>query len=731
MKTCLMRLKQWLHFNYIKGNYHFIPILIILLFLSINANLINKIFLLSCFILLFVYIFIKHRSLFILSTVCVSVILGIYIVKIVIYNLGRESIKTHLIVEEVNKTDNYQKIIFKSGIYKYIYYNKDVKGNFKVGDIYKIDGKVIKQKGSNTPNGFDYEKYLKYQNIQGILEIDKIIYVRNIFTLSSVNSLLCTYYDNHFKYSNIIKALVIGTKNDISDELMANIQYVGISHLFVVSGLHVGILTSILEKLLNKFKASKRTSNIIITIFLVIYLIITNFLVSVIRVSLAYVLKKILKDDFTALDKMSINIILVLTINPFYIFTYSFILTYLISSMIIFISPILSNKKGLHIYIFNMIIISVASIIITLPIIIFINPKINLLSIIYNIIYIPFVSYVLLPISIIVSFMPFLEFVISFIINLFIYSINYLAKISILSLTFPVLSKVGIIIYYLLLLINIYMIEKKKWFILLTIFTFYLIWYNKQYMTLCDKITFLDVSEGDATHIQTAFSKYNIIIDTGIDSDNTIITYLQKKGIRKIDLIIISHGDNDHNGNLSELINEFNVNCVILSIYDQNTYKILEKNNYQKYRLVKRGDNFNLGDISFKVIWPKYNMNDINNNSIVFLMNYEKYQFLFTGDIEEEAESKIIDLEKKIKTDILKIAHHASNTSTKEKWLENVEFEIGVAMVGDKNTYGFPSPYTIKRLENYTVYYTNEHDTITFYKIFYKKKWKIKFQNEN
>ena len=680
---------------------------------------------------LLIYIFIKHRHLFFLSAIITFSIISIYFIKVLLYDNAKEKLNQNLIVKEVEEEETYQKVIFSNGYYKYIYYNKNkLDTNIKIGDIYYIKGIVKRQKKESVPHGFDYASYLKYQNIIGIIEIDEIEYRKNIFTLPKINNLLCNYYDNHLKHANIVKALIIGNKTGIDNFLLHNIQIVGITHLFVVSGLHVGILTGILEFILKKMKLPQKWMNIIIYFFLGGYLIITNFMVSVIRVSLAYVLKNILNNDFTPLDRMAINIIIVLLLNPFYFFTYSFILTYLISSMIIFISPILINKKGILPYIINSLVISICSIIITLPVVININPQVNLLSIIFNILYIPFVSYILLPLSIILTIFPFLEYLTSFIFTGFIFSINFLSKLDFLTISFPALNVSLCLIYYGIILFVIYMLERKKWPFLFLFVAYLLGWYNKTYFELNDKIVFLDVSEGDATHIKTAFNNHNIIIDTGINTDDSIITYLQKEGIRTIDLIIISHGDSDHNGNLDKLLKTFKVKYVVLSVYDHCTLQILNENGFNNYSLVKRGDSFSLGKINFEVLWPNKDMNDVNNNSIVFIMNINNTSFLFTGDIEKNAEEKLIDLEKKISIDVLKVAHHASNTSTHQKWLNNVNFKIAVAMTGDKNSFGFPNKYTVDRLKKYQVFYTSECDTITFFKKIWEANWKIKFKRE-
>lgn len=724
MKKYIIKLKNWLEFSHFEGNYHFIVILLILLFIFYKTY---SLFIMFLFVILIIFIFIKHKPLFILSLILTLFISIIFFGKTLLYKISKKDINSNLIVVDVEEKDNYQKVTFKSLFYKYIYYNKDTT-YFKVGQIYKVVGSIVSATKERTPNGFDSQDYQKNLFIVGTLEINKIEYRNTLFIPSSLNYYISKYYDSHFDYSDILKALVIGTKSDLDSDLKENISKVGISHLFVVSGLHVGIIVKILEKILSLIRVKESKRKFIILPFLFIYYVITKFLVSVLRVTFSYLLKD-LKYNLTSLDKMSLNIIIVLIINPLYIYTYSFILTYLISSMIIIVGPLLSKKKGILIYILNTIIISLLSVVITIPIVINISSDINILSILYNVFYIPFVSYIVLPLSIIVTFLPFLEKLINVIFNFFIFSINKLSNISLLTFSLPKISIEMCIIYYLLLIFLIFTIEKKKYYYLIFYFLFLFGWHNIKYLDYQDKIVFLDVAEGDATHISSSFNRCNIIIDTGVSTDDTIISYLKKEGVKIIDLIIISHGDDDHNGNLEKLLNNFKVKKVIISSYDNKTLEILKRCNYLNFIQVKFNDNIKIKKINIDFLWPYKDTNDVNNNSLVFTLRFFNMSILFTGDIEEKAEIELIKKVKVIDVNILKIAHHASNTSTKKDFLENIKFDIAVAMTGSKNTYGFPNHNTVNRLKNYNVYYTSESYTITFYKKFFEKKFKIKYLN--
>ena len=125
MNRFIIKLKQWLHYNNFKGNFHFTIIVIILAFLFITTREIEKIFI-GCLMLgLLIYIFIKHRHLFFLSAIITFSIISIYFIKVLLYDNAKEKLNQNLIVKEVEEEETYQKVIFSNGYYKYIYYNKN------------------------------------------------------------------------------------------------------------------------------------------------------------------------------------------------------------------------------------------------------------------------------------------------------------------------------------------------------------------------------------------------------------------------------------------------------------------------------------------------------------------------------------------------------------------------------------------------------------------------------
>ena len=223
------------------------------------------------------------------------------------------------------------------------------------------------------------------------------------------------------------------------------------------------------------------------------------------------------------------------------------------------------------------------------------------------------------------------------------------------------------------------------------------------------RVHYIDVGQGDAILIQTSKGE-NVLIDGG-DRWNSVadklLAYLQEHGVEKIDAIISTHPHADHIGGLTAVINRFPVEAVYDSgrVHTSATYEnyllLIDKKDIPFYT-PRVGDYIELEDISFLVLHPdKENIENysINNASIVLHLQYGEISFLFTGDIEYESEEKLLQSGFEIDSNILKVAHHGSKSSTHQAFLELVSPEIAIIQVGENNRYAHPSSEIIDRLQ--------------------------------
>ena len=691
--------------------YFHILILIVLCFFGISQKSICIFFV---FLVLWLCYFIQDRSFGVIALVAVGFILGHYILRKKSYQHQWQHYQDAPIyegivkVEKIKKTDKYFQVLLRLKRGYALYYSEN---QLNIGDVYHIQGKIISVDQAHYPGGFNYRAYLSYQNIYGQIEIKDMIYVKHTFGKYQLYQHVSDYYECHFHTESVgmIQALTIGNKDSFDPSLSQQIATIGVSHLFVISGLHVGLLVGALEKLLSLLRIKKNAIPFLSIPILLCYYVLSGFLVSVLRVVNGFILKTVnhrYQLKWRAIDLISINAYGVLCFNPMYIFQYNFMLSYLIAIGIVLCASRVTNGKGIVNTIKSNIIISCIATCITLPVVTIFSPDVSFLAILYNLIYIPVVSYVLLPLAFVVTVIPRFETLFMMVYSLFQWFTNHLAQIRFLSVTYPLVPPFIFLFYYILCygLIN----RKKKirkyascLFILLQ-----LIWICWGYGNGREKVYFLDLPKGEATFIQGKHNQMNILIDTGESGKNDLIVFLKKQGVRRIDAIFISHGDSDHNGMLVELIQAFQVKQVYGSTYDTTTYQLVKDK--VRYQTLSAGDRLTYQNNQFQILSPTKDYQKKNNNSLVILAQLFEQSYLFTGDIEKEVERQ---LPKIGGVDYLKVPHHGSTTSSTDALFQKVQYKIAICMNGYQNRFSFPSSKIVERYKE-TIWITSEKGTI-------------------
>ena len=205
-------------------------------------------------------------------------------------------------------------------------------------------------------------------------------------------------------------------------------------------------------------------------------------------------------------------------------------------------------------------------------------------------------------------------------------------------------------------------------------------------------VSFIDVGQGDAILIHDAFLQNTILIDTGSPYQYyKLENYLNDLGVRKIDYLIITHNDDDHSGNIASLINDYIVQEVVTSARD-----------------------IEVGPFYFNSLNnPIYD--NANDNSLVYYLKIDQLAFLFTGDIGKETEADIWRKSGPFAVDILKLAHHGSITSSSLAFLNNINPQIAIASTS--GMYNHPSSEVVENLKSLDIKLltTKDSGSIRFY----------------
>ncbi|MCM1298136.1 MAG: MBL fold metallo-hydrolase [Firmicutes bacterium] len=237
-------------------------------------------------------------------------------------------------------------------------------------------------------------------------------------------------------------------------------------------------------------------------------------------------------------------------------------------------------------------------------------------------------------------------------------------------------------------------------------------------------VHFIDVGQGDCQLIRSNGS--SALIDCGEkDRFSDVIAYLKAQKTERLDYVIVTHPHSDHAGGMSYILDEFDIGTVIMpDIPDDlipitSTYtrllKSIERNNIS-LEYAKAGTEYSLGKGTLKLLSPVNSYDNLNNYSVTVRFDYINASFLFTGDIEAEAETDIIDSGARLNADVLKVAHHGSYTSSQQEFLNAAAPKYAVIEVGSPNDYGHPNEKTLSRLENMNVeiYRTDLHGSTVF-----------------
>ena len=599
-----------------------------------------------------------------------------YIFKTSIYN-GNEELITGTIIDYKMLDTKYKMTILTNKdnisekVIASIYLNDNDSNlrkkvsDFKIGDRIILKGNLNKPLNNTIPNTFNYQKYLYYQKIYYLFTVKEIISIENssnlFYKLQDFLYKRCEMIDE----KGYLTMLIYGKKN-IDADTYSYLQDLGVVHLFAISGLHISIFTMLLEALLKKIKKVPR--NFIIIIFLIIY------------ASLLY-------------DTG---------------FLYSNLCTF---------GLVFYNDKTKNYFLKSLKTTYIATLW-SLPLTVSLNYSYNLLTPLFNIVFVPFISFLFYPICLITFLFPFFLPVLKILIKLLELLTIVFTKVSI-NVILPKMSIAVIIIYY----INVFLITKYKKIYYHLFNILILIIYPYGY-NLDDnlKVYYLDVSQGDASILISPKNREVTLIDTGgITTDKNyytsknILKFLHSIDIKKIDNLIISHGDFDHIGNAFYLVDNIKIEKVILNCGEVNDLendliKILTKNQIKYYTCIKE---LNINDNKLSFLQTKKYDNE-NDNSNVIYTELNGYKFMFMGDASKLKEEDIIKKYKLAKIDFLKVGHHGSKTSSSKEFISKINPKYSIISVGRKNKYGHPNKEVLNNLDNSKIYRTDQDGSIMF-----------------
>ena len=583
--------------------------------------------------------------------------------------------------------------------------------NYNLGDYVLLEGSLELPSNNTIFNLFNYKKYLKYEGINYIFNVSSITKLKdnkNIF-YGVKNNIMKKINSNINK--NYLYTFILGNDDFIDDDVIESYRVNCISHLFSLSGMHISIFTMVILKIFDKCKFK----DLIAIVFILFYLSIT-YSESILRASVMFILFKLNKKlKLPNINIMILTLIIALLIDKYIIFKIGFQYSYLTSLFLVLYSNLIKRYK------FKTLVTSLIAFFVTMPITINSFFKVNFLSVILNLIFIPCVSILLFPLTLLSVVLPISNLLHKFILVFETFSI-FVSKFDVLVIVFPKIKILFILIYYIVLLFVLNSILKHTYKNIFLMLFVILLWKYKVYMNPNMIVTYIDVRQGDSTLIQLPYNRGVILIDTGGVKnyiDNTvnervgenIVSYLNSLGINKIDYLILSHGDFDHIGNFYIIQNKINIKNVVFNCGEFNDLeKDIIKNINSYCGCI---DSIKLNGYVFSFLNTK-KFNNENDNSSVIYFNYFNYKFLFMGDAGVDKEKDILDKYNLSNVDVLKIGHHGSKTSSSKGFIDEIDPKYSIISVGKNNRYGHPNKEVLNILSNSKIYRTDQDGSIMF-----------------
>ena len=607
------------------------------------------------------------------------------------------------IVTTIVKKENSFKLTIK-GKEKLIVYINNI-DNLELGDKATVSGEYVLPKKATIPNNFDYQKYL-YNN-----HIFYIMYAKELKILKKNQNIIyetkkhILNKTNNYKNRGYLNAFIIGDKTDL--EFYETYQNNGISHLFALSGMHISMLSLIIYKLVNKFKHK----DLIVIMFLLFYVTLTNFSASILRTIIFFIILKLNKKldlNISTQNSLLLTLSIIMIYNPLIIFDIGFQYSGLVT-----FGLIVSTKYYKKNYFYNLFITSFIAILFSVPITLYNNYELNLLSILNNLINVPLITFVIYPLSLLTFILKFLEPIYNLTINLLEF-INNISSIFSLNIIVPKVHIIFYLIYY--LLIYLYIESNNKKYILIA--CLYLLSFKlKPFIDHNNYVYYLDVGQGDSSLI--IYNDEVVMIDTGGISNYFVssgsIKLLKSLGYSHIDYLILTHGDFDHMGDSIYLINNYNIKNIVLN---NDSFNELETNliNELKNKNIKYYQNVKKIPISNNIITilNTKEYDNENDNSNVIYIELNNYKFMFMGDAGVDKEKDILERYNISNIDVLKVGHHGSKTSSSKSFINKIKPKYSIISVGKNNRYGHPNKEVLNNLDHSKIYRTDEDGSIMF-----------------
>lgn len=697
-----------------------------------------------------------------------------------------------------------------------------VAAEWRRGDEVLLNGVLEEPAVARNFGSFDYRAYLHTKKIHWLLKGQGAENVRatvpdswsplTIFRLNdSARTVLGAELDQLFqeRHSGYMKGLIIGMQDDLDPVTFKQFSQLGLTHILAISGMHVAVYVGVLLFLFRRLRLTKETSLTLTFILVPIYVLLSGAGPSIVRAGLMSMIALLaarvgmLKDG---LNILAASALVMLIWNPYMLLSVSFQLSFLVTLGLMVYVPLMNPLLSiLQRWLKGAVSVTLVAQLVSFPLTIYYFNQFSLLSFVANLVFVPFITFVVLPLGTLALLLgrlwedaaKVLAHVTELLNNFTFYAVEWINGYAggVLIWRSPSLLWIGM--YYVLLYGLLYVAKLRKearsapqymedetrplaevglpvnshggfgrvgnaqfafraskvgrWsgaiLLLLLVGLGMLLYrgYQSDGQAGRGTISYLDIGQGDSILITTP-SGAHILVDGGGTLNfgqkeewrvrrspfevgaKVLVPLLKKRGIHRLDAIILTHGDQDHAGGLQAVLEEIPVSALLFNgtIVDREFYMEMMRTALERdvqLYAVNQGMTLSPDDkTELSFLWPEERgreasgtpyqngiplLEEQNHDSVAFRLEMNGRNFLFTGDMDLEAEEEIVQLarQKGISAepgiDVLKVAHHGSKTSTGEDWLEFWQPAAAVISAGVNNLYGHPKAEVLERLQDH------------------------------
>ncbi|MFO7247891.1 MAG: DNA internalization-related competence protein ComEC/Rec2 [Bacillota bacterium] len=631
------------------------------------------------------------------------------------------------------------------------------------GDRVRIAGVLERPSPPRNPGAFDYRRYLERQGIRWIVRVSGLAAVdvdpgRRFSPLrwaDDAQRRLSAVLDDTLspQTAGFLQALVLGDQRALDPEAMEMLTRLGLRHAVAISGLHVSLVVALFLLFLRGVGVTRERAVIGLLVFVPAYVALTGMSPSAVRAGLMAELALFLvafRRLTDALNAWGWALAVSLLCVPAWLFSPGFQLSYAVTwGLLVAALPLAEHMPKVPAPLRAPVAVTLVAHVVSFPLVVGHFHNTHGLTLVANLLLVPVVSLLLLPLGTVVLLLALVHPALAFVparladgaVALF-FTLAAVLDRPLLYTGWPPPPAWWWPLYGLALGVWVYGLtrweHRRVWMVFGAVGVLLLVsrWVGGDGAAV--RVTFLDVGQGDAAVVEAdgkvflidgggqpaipaeAWRRRRDPFDPGAD---VVVPYLLYRGVRRIDTVFVSHGDEDHLGGLFAVVQQLRVKEVAVgpgfgrNAREQAFLELCTRQGVSVRRVVAGFTRQVVPGVYWRVVHPtRAGCPGCTENdaSLVLALHAYRRVVLFTGDVEQRSERAMVADRRVGDVDVLKVAHHGSKTSTSEAWLSVVRPEWAVVSVGEQNRYGHPHPAVVERLGRHgaRVLRTDRHGAI-------------------